>query len=94
VNIPGVFSAYNTMYSMSYVSGMQQFVTSTGLTSEKGGSPSQCVKCGKCESHCPQHIPIMKELKNVRRRMEPWWLRFAGVCARFFLGKRRKKASG
>jgi len=91
VNIPGCFTAYNTIYSMGYVAGMQQFVTSTGLTSERSGSPSQCVNCGKCESHCPQNLPIAKHLGQVRRRMEPWWLRFVGVCARAFLGKKRRR---
>jgi len=91
VNIPGCFSAFNTIYSMGYVEGMKQFITSTGFTSEKGSSPSQCGKCGKCESHCPQHIPIMKELAVVRKRMEPFFIRFIGVCARAFLGKNRKR---
>jgi len=91
VNIPGCFSAYNMMYSLGFVAGMQQFITSTGFTSEKGSSPSMCVKCGKCESHCPQKISIMKELANVRKRMEPWLIRFIGICARAFLGKKRKK---
>ena len=93
VNIPGSFTAYNASYSMGYVAGMHQFITSIGLTSEKGSAPSQCVNCGKCETHCPQHIPIMKELGNVRRKMEPFWIRFAGACARLFLGKRRKRGS-
>ncbi|MCL2270710.1 MAG: aldo/keto reductase [Treponema sp.] len=92
VNIPACFTAYNTSYSMGYVQGMQQFVTSIALTSERSGSPSQCIACGKCESHCPQKLPIIKNLKEVRGRMEPWWLRFVGVCARAFLGKKRKKA--
>ena len=91
VNIPGCFSAYNMMYSLSYVAGMQQFITSTGFTSEKSGSPSLCVKCGKCETHCPQKLSIMKELVNVKKKMEPWLIRFIGVCARAFLGKSRKK---
>jgi predicted aldo/keto reductase-like oxidoreductase len=91
VNIPGCFAAFNTMYSLGYVAGMQQFITSIGLFSETGSSPSLCVKCGKCETHCPQHISIMKELARVRRKMEPWWLRFGGACGRFFLGKKRKK---
>ena len=91
VNIPGSFSSYNMSFSMGYVDGMHHFITSTGFTSEKGGSPSLCIKCGRCEPLCPQNIPIMKELVKVRKRMEPWWIRILGVCARAFLGKKRKK---
>jgi predicted aldo/keto reductase-like oxidoreductase len=93
VNIPGCFSAYNAIYSMGYVAGMHQFVTSTALISERSGSPSQCVQCGLCETHCPQNIFIMKHLAQVERRMEPFWLKFIGVCARAFLGKKRKMKS-
>ncbi|GHV93771.1 aldo/keto reductase [Spirochaetia bacterium] len=91
VNIPGCFAAYNTSFSIGFVAGMQQFVTSTGLMSERSGSPSLCVKCGKCESHCPQHLPIIKSLGMVQWRMEPFWLKLVGVCARAFLGKKRKR---
>ena len=93
VNIPGSFSAYNTIYSLGYVEGMKQFITSIGLLSEKGSGPSMCKKCGKCESHCPQHLPIIKELARVQRRMEPWWLKLIGACGRAFLGKKRKKVN-
>jgi predicted aldo/keto reductase-like oxidoreductase len=31
---------------------------------------SLCVKCGKCEQHCPQSLKIREELVNVRRRFE------------------------
>jgi predicted aldo/keto reductase-like oxidoreductase len=91
VNIPGSFSAYNAIYSMGYIEGMKQYVTSTGMTQEKSGSPSLCVKCGKCEGHCPQSIPIMKELVTVKKRMETPVIRFIGFCARAFLGKKRGK---
>jgi predicted aldo/keto reductase-like oxidoreductase len=93
VNIPGCFAAYNAIYSLGYVEGMKQFITSIGLLSEKGSSPSFCKKCGKCESHCPQHISIIKELARVRWRMEPWWLKFIGACGRAVLGKKRKKVN-
>jgi predicted aldo/keto reductase-like oxidoreductase len=91
VNIPGCFAAYNTSYSMGYYQGLHQFITSTALTSERSGSPGRCVKCGKCESHCPQNLPIVQHLRAVHRRLEPWWLQFAGACVRGFTGKRRKK---
>ncbi|MCL2211784.1 MAG: aldo/keto reductase [Treponema sp.] len=91
VNIPGCFSSYNTSFSMGYFEGFKQFVTSTGFTSEKGSGPSECIKCGKCETHCPQKISIMKELDVVRKRLEPLFARFVGSCARAFLGKKRKR---
>jgi len=93
VNIPGSFSAYNAIYSMGYFEGMKQYVTSTGLTQEKSGSPSLCIKCGKCEPKCPQSISIMKELVTVKKRMETPVIRFIGFCARAFLGKKRGKIS-
>ena len=31
---------------------------------------SNCIKCGKCEQHCPQGIKIREELKKVQKRME------------------------
>ncbi|WP_282434415.1 4Fe-4S binding protein [Desulfosporosinus orientis] len=33
---------------------------------------SMCVKCGKCEKHCPQNIPIRDSLVQVKKRMEPF----------------------
>jgi len=91
VNIPGCFTAYNTVYSMGFAAGMHQFVSSTALMSERSGSPSLCVKCGVCESHCPQRLPIIENLGQVSRRMEPFWVKFIGFCIRAFLGKKRKK---
>jgi len=91
VNIPGAFAAHNAVYSMGYVEGMKQYVTSSGLMSVRSGSPSLCVKCGKCEKHCPQQISIMEELAVVVKKMEPFYIKFIGFCARAFLGKKRKK---
>jgi predicted aldo/keto reductase-like oxidoreductase len=91
VNIPGCFAAYNASYAIGYVAGMQQFVTSTGLISERSSGPGLCVKCGRCETHCPQHLEIIKSLALVRGKMEPLWIRGIGAAARAFLGKKRIK---
>ena len=31
---------------------------------------SNCIGCGKCEQHCPQHLPIRKELKHAQKELE------------------------
>ena len=91
VNIPGCFGAYNTSFAMGFVQGMQQYATSTGFTSERSSGPGHCVKCGKCEGHCPQHLPIIKSLALVRKRMEPPPMRLVIALVRRFLGRGRKK---
>ncbi|MDR2793692.1 MAG: aldo/keto reductase [Treponema sp.] len=93
VNIPGCFAAYNTRYTLGVVSGMQQYITSTTPTSERHASPSLCVKCGACEKHCPQHLPIISNLEIVRKKMEPLLFRIVITAVRAFLGrgKTRKK---
>lgn len=35
-----------------------------------GHKASDCVKCGKCESVCPQHLPIRQLLENVANEFE------------------------
>ena len=47
--------------------------------------PFNCVGCGVCEKHCPQHIEIRKELKNARRVLEPAPVRLAGKIVPFFM---------
>jgi predicted aldo/keto reductase-like oxidoreductase len=92
VNIPGCFSSYNASFSMGYAAGMQQFVTSTGVSADKRAGPGLCVDCGKCESHCPQQLPVRKNLALVRKRMEPLWFRCFAALFRGFLGKRHETA--
>jgi predicted aldo/keto reductase-like oxidoreductase len=92
VNIPGCFAAYNASFSMGFVLGMQQYTTSTAITSDQMSGAGRCVKCGKCEQHCPQHIPIRQSLELVRKRMEPFWYRGITSIARVVLGKGRGRA--
>jgi predicted aldo/keto reductase-like oxidoreductase len=92
VNIPGCFAAYNTSFSLGWVAGMQQYATSATLISTQSGSATNCIKCCKCEGHCPQHLPIRQALAQVRGRMEPPLIHGGIAIARAFLGRKNKKA--
>ncbi len=41
-----------------------------GIHTKKGGKASDCIKCGKCESACPQHLPIRQLLEDVANEFE------------------------
>ena len=69
VDIPMCFSAYNTSFSDSLFSGMREYMMCTTLRKVRSNA-GLCVKCGRCEQHCPQHIPIRDMLHKVNRRME------------------------
>lgn len=69
VDIPGTFRCYNAMYSEG--KNREEEITCSVLHFEKDtSSASQCISCGKCEKHCPQHIEIRKELKNAAAELE------------------------
>lgn len=69
VDIPGCFRCYNVKYSDGWFNGLREYFMCTTLRKTKTNA-SNCVKCGLCEKHCPQSIPIRKELDNVVKEME------------------------
>ena len=69
VDIPGTFAAYNRYYTEGKISGFKDYFMCTALR-QTSTSASNCVGCGKCERHCPQHIEIRKELKEARKKLE------------------------
>ena len=69
VDIPGTFAAYNRMASDGYWKALTEYFMITGVRKDYTG-PGNCIGCGKCEQHCPQHLPIRQELKNARNALE------------------------
>ena len=69
VDIPGTFAAYNRSASDGWIRGVSDYVMCTALRKDSTAA-SNCVECGRCEQHCPQHIPIRQELKNARKVLE------------------------
>ncbi|MBO5032942.1 MAG: aldo/keto reductase [Lachnospiraceae bacterium] len=69
VDIPGTFAAYNRRYSEGKRAALVEYFMCTAMR-KTSSAASNCVECGKCEKHCPQHIEIRKELKNAAGELE------------------------
>lgn len=66
IDIPALFACMNAKKLFNdWNSGFyyEQMLSS-------GGKASDCIKCGKCEKLCPQHLPIRKLLEDVAEVFE------------------------
>ena len=90
VDIPGIFRCYNAMFTESKSGGRSQFIQTVGLTREPAFA-SQCIRCGKCEQHCPQSIPIREKLQEADRALRPLPYKIAIQVARAFMFRGGKK---
>ena len=62
IDIPGVFRAYN---SYMLFANADSFKRDYERVVSRGGSAADCIACGTCEEHCPQHLPIRELLSKV-----------------------------
>ena len=69
VDIPGTFAAYNARYSENKFWAVVEYMKCTALR-RTSTAASNCIGCGLCEKHCPQHIDIRAELKNAQKELE------------------------
>lgn len=67
ISIPDLFATMNTkkIYNDWNADHYYNFVHTS-----KGRKASDCIKCGKCEKVCPQHLPIRKLLEDVAAEFE------------------------
>jgi len=69
ISIPDLFTCYNQ--KVQFNDNNCKFYYSNYTTASKNlGKASDCIKCGKCEKICPQHLPIRKYLEDVAQMFE------------------------
>ena len=90
VDIPGTFRCWNTMYTESKQEGRTQYMQTVGLTKEPAFA-SQCIRCGKCEQHCPQSIPIRDKLQEADKDLRPLIYKVAIHAARAFMFRKTRE---
>ena len=88
VNIPAIFRCYNLMYSENKSSGRREYYQTVALNGDPSFA-SQCIQCGKCEQHCPQHIPIREKLKEADKALRPFPIGLGLNIARRFMLKKK-----
>lgn len=67
VNIPANFSAWNRYHiygTYDHVKGSWE----NGI--KEAEKAKNCIKCGKCETHCPQKISIRADLEKVQKELD------------------------
>lgn len=90
IDIPGTFRCYNEMYIENKFAGRVEYTQVIGLQ-KNPVFVSECVSCGKCESHCPQHILIREELRNADKALRPLPFKVASSIARKWVHRKAKK---
>ena len=84
VDIPALFRCYNMTTLESKSAARFEYAQTVGLKADKGFA-TQCVNCGKCESHCPQSIPIRQKIKEADRVLRPFPYKVGIQIARKFM---------
>ena len=67
IQIPELFACYNE--KTTFHNWNQDYYYHNILT-RNHGKASDCIKCGKCEKICPQHLPIRMLLQDVAKEFE------------------------
>ncbi len=91
VDIPAIFACYNNMFLDGKTEARFEFARLMGVRKEPAFA-SQCIECGKCMQHCPQHIEIPTKLKEADKALRPLVYKVGISAARkFMLGGRKEK---
>lgn len=67
IPIPDIFNALNASY---LTNDWNDDMYGNILMNSASGKPSECIKCGKCEDSCPQHLHIRDLLVEAKEKFE------------------------
>jgi predicted aldo/keto reductase-like oxidoreductase len=67
IPMPQYFALYNDQKLFSLTSSQMTYY---GNLAGEFGKASDCISCKQCEEHCPQHITIAEQLKEVTKVFE------------------------
>ena len=67
ISIPDLFACMNTKQLYHDWNADYYY---NNVHTKKNGKASDCVKCGKCEDACPQHLQIRNLLEDVAKEFE------------------------
>ena len=68
IRIPDMFSSLNA--HEAFHNWNTGYYYNNIITGNGHGKASECIKCGKCERVCPQHLPIRELLTKVAKTFE------------------------
>lgn len=66
IDIPAYFSLYNADLRTPDGTAKAEY----DRRAAKYGAPASCIGCGQCEEICPQHLPIISDLRRVVERFK------------------------
>lgn len=66
ISIPDLFDCYNIKVQFNDWNSAFYY----GIHTKNNGKASDCIKCGKCEAVCPQHLEIRKYLDEVSKTFD------------------------
>ena len=60
ISIPDLFADMNALNTFQTWNSRWYY----SIHTKNSGKASDCIKCGKCEAACPQHLPIRELLEK------------------------------
>ena len=87
VDIPGTFHYYNLLFIEEKKRSLRfEYARNVGMQKDPG-FPSRCIRCGRCETHCPQSISIIENLNGAEKALRPLPYRIGTWIARKYMGR-------